>query len=78
MNLGRVTDGLGVCQRAGWVLSAHPSLAAIPHQTVRSLADRGLCLMFWRSGRETARMTQGGRKAWHEIKAARARIRSAA
>jgi hypothetical protein len=63
---------------AGWVVSAHPSLPVIPHQTVRSLADRGLCRIFWRSGREAARITQTGRKAWREIEAARARIGSAA
>jgi hypothetical protein len=63
---------------AGWVVSAHPSMPVIPHQTVRSLADRGLCRIFWRSGRETARVTQTGRKVWREIQAARARVRSAA
>jgi hypothetical protein len=63
---------------AGWVVVAHPSLPVIPHQTVRSLADRGLCRIFWRSGREAARMTQTGRKAWRDIEAARTRIRSAA
>jgi hypothetical protein len=63
---------------AGWVVLAHPSSPVIPHQTVRSLADRGLCRIFWRSGREAARMTQTGRKAWREIEAARARVRSAA
>jgi len=63
---------------AGWVVIAHPSLPVISHQTVRSLADRGLCRIFWRSGREAARITQTGRKTWDEIEAARARIHSAA
>jgi hypothetical protein len=63
---------------AGWTVIAHPSMPVIPHQTVRSLADRGLCRILQHSGRETARITQSGRKAWREIEAARVRIRSAA
>ena len=62
----------------GWTLKAHPLMPVILHQTVRSLADRGLCRIVRHSVQETARITQNGRKAWREIEAARARIRSAA
>jgi hypothetical protein len=63
---------------SGWVVIAHPSMPIISHMTVRSLADRGLCRMIQHSGREIARITQNGRKAWREIEAVRARIHSAA
>ena len=62
----------------GWTVAARPLMPLILHQTVRSLADRGLCRIMWQAGRETARITQGGRKVWGGIQAARARIRSAA
>ncbi len=63
---------------AGWLVLAHPLMPVIPHLTVRSLAERGLCRISWHGGRETARITQSGRKMWAEIAAARARIHSAA
>src|SRR5262245_17980755 len=62
----------------GWTVLGQPLMPVIPHPTVRSLANRGLCRIKWRAGRETARITQGGRKVWGEIQAARARIWSAA
>jgi hypothetical protein len=62
----------------GWTVAAHPLTPLILHQTVRSLADRRLCRIMRHAGRETARVTQGGRKAWREIEAARARVHSAA
>ena len=62
----------------GWVVLAHPLMPVIRPQTIRSLAERGLCRIIWLHGRETARITQAGRKALSEIRAVRARIRSAA
>lgn len=62
----------------GWIVREHPSMPLIRPQTVRSLADRGLCRISWHSDHETARITQGGRKALSEILAARSRIRSVA
>jgi hypothetical protein len=53
-------------------------MPVILHQTVRSLADHDLCRIIRHSGREIARITQNGRKAWREIEAVRARIHSAA
>jgi hypothetical protein len=63
---------------SGWIVIAHPSMPIISHLTVRSLADRRLCRVTRHSGREIARITQNGRKAWREIEAVRARIHSAA
>jgi hypothetical protein len=63
---------------SGWIAIAHPSMPIISHVTVRSLADRRLCRIVQHSGREIARITQNGRKAWREIEAVRARIHSAA
>ncbi len=63
---------------AGWIVIAQPSKPIIPHMTMRSLVNRGLCRLSWHSGRERARITRGGRKAWNEIEIARATIRSAA
>jgi hypothetical protein len=63
---------------SGWIFVAHPSMPIISHVTVRSLADRRLCRIISHSGREIARITQTGRKAWREIETVRARIHSAA
>ena len=63
---------------SGWVVIAHPSMPIISHLTVRSLAERRLCRLTRHSGREIARITQNGRKAWREIAAVRARIHPAA
>jgi hypothetical protein len=63
---------------SGWIVVAHPSMPIISHVTVRSLADRRLCRIISHSGREIARITQTGRKAWREIETVRARIHSAA
>ncbi len=63
---------------SGWIVLAHPLMPVIPHPTVRSLADRGLCRVIWHGDQETARITQAGRKMWAEIQAARVRIHSAA
>ncbi len=63
---------------SGWIVIAHPSMPIISHLTVRSLADRRLCRITQHTGREIARITQNGRKAWREIEAVRARIHSAA
>jgi hypothetical protein len=62
----------------GWIVLAHPSRPAIRPQTVRSLAERGLCRIRWAHGRETARVTQAGREALSDIQAVRARIRAVA
>jgi hypothetical protein len=62
----------------GWLVVASPLMPVIPHLTVKSLADRGLCRIIWHGGQETARLTQAGRKVRSEIQAARARIQSAA
>jgi hypothetical protein len=58
----------------GWIVVAHPSMPVVRPQTVRSLADRGLCRISWPHGVETARITQAGRKVLSEIQAVRARI----
>jgi hypothetical protein len=63
---------------SGWVVITHPSMPIISHMTVRSLTDRRLCRIMQHSGREIARITQNGRKAWREIEAVRAHIHSAA
>lgn len=63
---------------AGWIVVTHPVMPIITNQTVRSLGDRGLCRIIWHRGRETARISSAGRKAWREIEAARFRVHSAA
>ena len=63
---------------SGWIVVEHPSVPIISLLTVRSLADRRLCRVTIRSGREIARITENGRKAWREIEAVRARIHPAA
>ena len=68
------TKSLGTCQAdaieqlvrseiervsAGWIVIAHPLTPIIPHQTVRSLAERGLCRILRHSGRGRAGPTCG-------------------
>jgi hypothetical protein len=48
---------------AGWSVPAHACGPAIRSQTVRSLAERGLCRVGGQHGRKTARIPPAGRKA---------------